>query len=90
MRPGERTRRVHIAHRFRRTRTLHGQLLAGCQETDEFSLYRASPGQPGERVYIASFNAPEPDPYNRENCELAAERANDNPMDVRFWCEAPK
>lgn len=76
-------------------------LLAACDETNVYTLYRSSPtigsiqGE-GQRVHVATFDATAREcafclradgEYNRENCEIARELFANQPGVVRYWCE---
>lgn len=67
-------------------------LLSGCQFVggldSSYTLYRDSPLDAAMRVHIASFDTSEGEPYNRENCMLAADLfQRQEGVITRFWCE---
>jgi hypothetical protein len=53
-----------------------------------YTLYRTSPGDASMRIHVATFNADEPESYNRENCQVAARLFAAQPnVTVRYFCE---
>jgi hypothetical protein len=61
-------------------------LLAGCDET-AYTLYRGSVTGP-LRIHVGTFDAAQPEGYNRENCEIARSLFQAQPgVTVKYWCE---
>lgn len=57
-------------------------------QNNTYTLYRNSALDSGARIHMATFDASEPESYNRENCELGRILFQDQPGIVtRFWCE---
>lgn len=76
----------------RSTVALLALALAGCvaksPASDSFRLYRASLNAGDPPLLVATFDAPEGDEYNRENCATAQGLFSSQPgVTVRYWCE---
>ena len=71
-------------------------LLAACDETDVYTLYRSSPTASNisgeeERNHVATFDAAAGGDYNRKNCEIARDLfAVQSGVTVRYWCEVDR
>ena len=72
--------------------------LAQQKQSDQavYTLYRAAPQfkhrpDMSQRIYVASFDAPDEEEFNRTNCQsvarLLTEEPNLSPFPPRFWCE---
>jgi hypothetical protein len=63
--------------------------LSACQPgSDVYTLYRSSVADPQLRVHVATFDAAENAPYNRDNCNIAAGLFAGQPgVITRYWCE---
>ena len=64
--------------------------LIGCeQHSATYTLYRSSATRgPAMRIHIATFDSKNGDEYNHENCEVARELFQRQPVvTVRYWCE---
>ncbi len=46
--------------------------LVACGNGEPYTLYRGSPAIENARIHIATFDANESEPYNMENCQIAA------------------
>jgi hypothetical protein len=68
--------------------------LAGCgasrDDSNTWTLYRASAvaGDPISRYHVATFDASEAPPYNKQNCEIVARLWAESGVQVRYWCES--
>jgi hypothetical protein len=65
-----------------------GPALGNCDKPEgTFKLYRGSL-LPGERIHVATFDAPHGGAYNGENCLTAKKLFESQPgVIVRYWCE---
>lgn len=64
--------------------------LTGCSLTEDatYTLYRDSMVEANMRIHVASFDTGEGEPYNAENCQVAADLfQSQNGVLTRFWCE---
>lgn len=65
----------------------------GPSDNDIYTLYRSSPGLPGSRIHVATFDA-EDTPgsgLNQVNCQIVAEALAKRPgVTTQFWCEMGK
>ena len=53
-----------------------------------YTLYRDSPVGKDLRLHVATFDSSESEDYNRENCLIAAQLFQAQPLvTVRYWCE---
>lgn len=67
-------------------------LVAGCgaqsaTEPEVWTLYREEATPERGRAHVATFDANQSEPYNRDNCFTAQEHFQRD-ASVRFWCEA--
>ncbi len=62
---------------------------AGRDDANVYTLYRSSAvaGDPTSRYQVATFDAPDPPPYNKQNCEIVAQLWKESGVQVRYWCE---
>ncbi len=68
--------------------------VTGCggatrDDANVWTLYRASAvsGDPITRYQVATFDAPDPAPYNKQNCEMIATLWKESGAQIRYWCE---
>jgi hypothetical protein len=63
--------------------------LSACAGGDNsYTLYTTSPGLDNTRMHIATFDAAQPDSYNRENCDHVRDLFIKLPgTQARYWCE---
>jgi hypothetical protein len=68
---------------------LAAMMMSACSRGGPtYTLYRNGVGQDTLRIHVATFDAGEPDDYNRENCEQTRELYQVSPAArSRFWCE---
>lgn len=54
-----------------------------------YTLYRNSPVDTEVRIHVATFEADQPESYNRQNCQIAREhfQSGAGSVVVRYWCE---
>ncbi len=53
-----------------------------------FTLYRSSALDANMRIHVATFDTHDGEPYNRENCDIAAGLFAGQPgVHVKYWCE---
>ena len=68
--------------------------LGGCSashdDSNTYTLYRTSAvsGDPTSRYHVATFDASEAPPYNKQNCEIVARLWAESGVQVRYWCES--
>lgn len=69
-------------------------MLAGCggighDDANTWTLYRGSAvaGDPISRYEVATFDAPDPPPYNKQNCGIVAQLWKESGVQIRYWCE---
>jgi hypothetical protein len=69
-------------------------LLAGCgasldtSDGQVFTLYRDSAIDASMRIHVATFDAENGEPYNRENCDIAKNLfLAQSGVQVKYWCE---
>lgn len=62
---------------------------ASCRGSDHtYTLYRSSLANDSLRIHVASFDTPDGEIYNRDNCEAARALFQKQPnVRTRFWCE---
>ena len=79
-----------LGFKFGKVVLLAGALAAaGGAAASTFTLYRNSPLDSSMRLHVATFDAADGEPYNRENCNLAAYVfSRQAGVNTRFWCEA--
>ena len=75
------------------------QPTAATSDGGIYTLYRSSAVLPGMsfddinkleamRIHVGTFDAPEGEAYNQENCRLAEDLFSSQPgISTRFWCE---
>jgi hypothetical protein len=68
---------------------LAGSARAACPgEETHYRLYRSSVVIQGAAIHVATFDAPDGEAYNRENCQIAARQFQSQPgVVVTYWCE---
>jgi hypothetical protein len=65
-----------------------GIVLLGCSDAAVYTLYRNSVAMEGARLHVATFDAPDGEEYNSENCQAARDLFQQQPgVRTRFWCE---
>jgi hypothetical protein len=53
-----------------------------------YTLYRNSKSFADMRIHVATFDAEDGEPYNKENCNVAQELFAKQPgVTVKYWCE---
>ena len=69
-------------------------MLAGCSaprdESNIYTLYRSSAvsRDPISRYLVATFDASEAPPYNKQNCEIVARLWLESGVQIKYWCES--
>ena len=63
--------------------------MFGCtNESEVFTLYRASPIDRLMRIHVATFDTVDGPKYNQENCNVAQVLFEAQPgVTVKYWCE---